>query len=190
MFNAAIAEGKATAKDLKGFGHTYDTKAFSKFYTENKNKFKANDVGGASPASADRVTVNGKEVDKNSLKAEATGNTVLKDGVVTVGNNPSQSANSMTGSVQDAGGEPGRSGSIHSHPTAGVMTVTLYSGFSAQQKIIYGGAPSPGDHSEHQRSYEQAGSPSGQHVRSVMVDEKYIYLYNSGSTNTIKIPRL
>ncbi|HYC40316.1 MAG TPA: RHS repeat-associated core domain-containing protein, partial [Chitinophagaceae bacterium] len=189
-FNAAIADGKATTDELKGFGITYDTKAFSKFYTDNKSKFKANTVGGNDIASADKVMVNGKTVDKNSLKAEATGNTVLKDGVVTVGNNPAQSANSMTGSVQDAGDEPGRSGSIHLHPTHTKMEVTLQYGFSIKGVTIYGGAPSPGDHTEHQRGYEQAGSPSGQHVRSVMVDAKYIYLYNSSANQTIKIPRL
>jgi hypothetical protein len=189
-FNEAVAGGKATTKSLSGFGTTYDTKAFSKFYTDNKDKFKANTVGGESIVNADKVSVNGKTVDKNSLKAEATGNTVLKDGVVTVGNNPAQSANSMTGSVQDAGDEPGRSGSIHLHPTAGKMEVTLQSGFQVKGVTIRGGAPSPGDHAEHQRGFEQAGSPSGQHVRSVMVDSKYIYIYNSSANQTIKIPRL
>lgn len=58
-------------------------------------------------AGADKVSINGNEVSKNSLKAEATDNTVLKDGVITVGSNPAQSANNMTQSVQDTGAEPG-----------------------------------------------------------------------------------
>ncbi|OJW35494.1 MAG: hypothetical protein BGO54_04080 [Sphingobacteriales bacterium 46-32] len=121
-FNEAIADEKATVDELKGFSLTYDTKAFSKFYADNKNKFKANKVGNLSIANTTDVAVDGKAVDKNSLKAEATSNTVLKDGFVTVGNNPAKSANSMTGSVQDADDEPNRTGSKHLHPTAVDMT--------------------------------------------------------------------
>jgi hypothetical protein len=189
-FDAAVKKGDATIESLKGYGNTYDTKAFSKFYTDNKDKFQATTVGkGVSLTNADKVSVDGKTVDKNSLKAEATGNTVLKDGVVTVGNNPAQSANSMTGSVQDAGDEPGRSGSIHLHPTATNIKVQVEKGFSINVVNVQGGAPSPGDHTQHQREFTNAGSPGGQFPRSVMVDQKYIYLYNSSPNQTIKIPR-
>ena len=123
----------------------------------------------------------------------ATGNTVLKDGVVTIGNNPAQSANSMTGSVQNAGDEPGRVGSIHLHPTAGIMKVQKEVGAAIDGRTIYGGAPSGGpgnprgDYEEHTRAYQAGEAKNG--VRSIMVDEKNIDLYNSGSTNTIIIPR-
>lgn len=188
-FNDATKDG-ATVKELKGLVTTYDTKAFSKFYTDNKSKFKANKVGDIDLTSEyiSKVTVNGKKVDKNSLKAEATGNTVLKDGVVTVGNNPAKSANSMSTSVQDAGDEPGRVGSIHLHMTAAAKTtVEAEYRYGAIKGVnLYGGSPSPGDHTEHSRSSKQSGSQ----VRSVMVDDKYIYIYNSNADQTIKIPRL
>jgi RHS repeat-associated protein len=175
-------------KAMQGTGITYDTKSISKFYSDNKSKFQANSVGGESLASAVRVKVNGQAVDKNSLKAEATGNTVLNDGIVTVGTNPTKSANSMTGSVQDAGPEPNRSGSIHLHPTHTKMDVSWYDGITIRGVTIYGGSPSPGDHSEHARSVKMGDTNNG--VRSIVVDSKYIYLYNSSSNQTITIPRL
>lgn len=133
--------------------------------------------------------VNGNEVNKNSLKAEATGNTVEREGVVTVGNNPAQSANSMTGSVQDAGYESGVKNSIHLHPTATNMSIQVDKGPLSDVISITGGRPSPGDRAEHQRRFEQAGSPTGRMVRSIMVDAKNVYLYNSSPNQTIVIPR-
>lgn len=186
-FNAAIKDGKATMESLKGHGLTYDTKAISKFYTENKNKFEATTAGGYSLANADKVELDGKKVAKNSLKAEAVVNTVLVDGVVTIGKNPAATAGSMTGSPQDAGDEPNRTGSAHLHPTAKTMNVNVYEGFTVANVTVTGGSPSPTDHNEHQRSFEQGGTKNG--ARSIAVDAKYIYLYNSGATNTIKIPR-
>ncbi|GGH65829.1 RHS repeat-associated protein [Filimonas zeae] len=160
-FDAKIKSGGATVEDLKGFGYTYDTKAFSKFYTDNETKFQATSVGGVSLTGADKVLVDGKVTDKNSLYSEATGNTVLKDGVVTVGENPAKSAYSMTGSVSDAGDEPGAVGAVHLHPTSGTMMVQIERGASIYQREIIGGRPSPGDYDEHQRKFEQAGSPAG-----------------------------
>jgi RHS repeat-associated protein len=187
-FNNAVKGGKATIDGLKGFGITYDTKAFSKFHNDNKNKFTATTVGGAPITETSKVTVDGKKVDNKSLKAEAMGNTVLKDGVLTIGNNPAVSSGSMTSSPQNAGDEPGRAGGIHLHPTERDMRVQIdYSGGGTVVKNIYGGSPSPGDYSEHTRAFQQGEAKDG--VRSVMVDEKYIYLYNSSPNQTIKIPR-
>src|SRR5207237_477167 len=116
-FNAAVNGGNANIESLKGYGNAYDTKAFSKFYTGNKNKFTS--VGGASITNYSKVTVDGMSVADNSLKVEAGGNTVLKDGVVTVGNNPATSTGSMAGSdSRGSGDEPGRAGGIHLHPTS------------------------------------------------------------------------
>jgi hypothetical protein len=145
-------------------------------------------------ANAQRVKVDGKDVDKNNINAEATGNTILKDGIVMLGKNPAKSANLVNGSVQDAGDEPGRTGSIHLHPTHKDMKISLYNGQSWADFNIHGGRPSggpgerSGDYEEHARSQQAGQTTNG--VRSVMVDEKFIYLYNSNSNQTIKIPRL
>lgn len=180
-FNEAIKDG-ATVKDLKGLGTTYDTKAFSKFFADNGKKFKANYVGSASLEGAKSVKVNGKAVDPNNLKAEATANLVLKDGTVTVGTNPATTNNSMTGADPDKpGNEPGKVGNIHTHPTAGEMSVQIDK-IATTVVDIHGGAPSQGDYSEYGRS----GNGS---VRFVIVDQKYIYLYNGNADQTIKIPR-
>jgi RHS repeat-associated protein len=181
-FNEAIKDG-ATVKELKGLGTTYDTKSFSKFFADNGKKFKANYVGTTSLNGAKSVKVNGKTVDPNNLKAEATGNLVLKDGTVTVGANPATSSNSMTGADPDEpGDEAGKVGNIHTHPTAGEMSVQVDRGFVTTVTNIHGGAPSQGDYSEYGRS----GNGS---ERFVIVDAKYIYLYNGNADQTIKIPR-
>lgn len=44
-FNAAVKSGNSTIASLKGYGITYDTKSFSKWYTDNKGKFAATSVG-------------------------------------------------------------------------------------------------------------------------------------------------
>lgn len=146
------------------------------------------------------ITVDGKAVGKNSLKAEATVNTVLKDGVVSIGNNPAVSSNNMTSSPQDAGDEPNRAGSAHFHTvdkeTAVDVTTKVMNGFSSKIYTINGGHPSgipgegSGDYQEHQRSFEaNPYRQSGNNVRSIMVDEKNIYLYNSSPNQTIVVPR-
>lgn len=181
-FNKAIKDG-AMVKELKGLGTTYDTKAFSKFFTVNGKKFKANYIGNTSLEGAKSVMVNGKKVDPNSLKAEATANLVLKDGTVTVGVNPATTNNSMTGADPDKpGNEAGKVGNIHTQPTAGEMSVQIDKVIVTTVVNIHGGAPSPGDHSEYRRS----GNGS---ERFVMVDAKYIYIYNGNADQTIKIPR-
>ena len=92
----------------------------------------------------------------------------------------------MTGSVQNAGDEPNRAGSAHLHPTAEEMKVEIQNGALQPTVYIHGGAAAK-DYKEHQRAYENGEAKNG--VRSIMVDSKNIYLYNSGSTNTIVIPR-
>jgi hypothetical protein len=176
-FNAA-----AYAEGLRGVGTTYDVQAFSDFYNKNGSAFTATNVGGVSVENAS-VEVNGKSVDPNSLKAEAAGNLVLKGGVVTVGNNPATTTNSMTRSDPDKPGyESGKVGGIHTHPVPGARTVRIDSRSGVTTIIpISGGRPSPGDHSEYTRS--------GQGYRFVMVDKKNVYLFNSDASQTITIPR-
>ena len=176
---------KSSLKSLQSLGTTYDTKSFSKFFDENSKKFKADFVGKTPLKYAESVKVDGKTVDKNSLKAEAMANTVLKDGVVTVGSNPATSNGSMTGADPDKpGNEPGKTGNIHLHPTDRTMTVDIVTNGLGRQisaYTIYGGSPSTSDHTEYKRS--------GQGTRFVMVDASNIYLYNADSGQTIKIPR-
>lgn len=196
-FNATVAKGGATIESLKGFGKTYDTKSINQSYNENKNKFTANAIGNdAIPAGAG-ITVNGKSV--SSLKAEATVNTVLNDGVVSIGKNPAVTSNNMTTSPQDAGSEPGRSGSAHFHTAASETQVEVTTSKQLGISTVYdvhGGHPSgipgepSGDYQEHQRSFEaNASREPGNNTRSIMVDDKNIYLYNSSPNQTIVIPR-
>jgi hypothetical protein len=121
-------------------------------------------------------------VDNNSLKAEVSGNTVLKDGTVSVGNSPAVSNGSMTG-APSAGPpdglaeEPNRSGHIHLHPASGPMKVRIENSQGVGVVDITGGKPSPGDVEQHQRDYQNHQAKNG--VRSIAVDSKNIYLYNS-----------
>ncbi|MBZ5856418.1 RHS repeat-associated core domain-containing protein [Flavihumibacter profundi] len=192
-FNEAVKSGNATIESLSGYGNTYDTKSISKFYTDNKDKFTATSIGDQTTITSNsQVTVDGKAVASNSLKAEAVGNTVLNDGVVSIGNNPATSNGSVTGAdSRGPGDEPGRAGSIHLHPTDRNMTVEVTNQvgtFSTTSVTkISGGAPSGGDYREHQRAFENGETKGG--VRSIMVDAKNIYLYNSSPNQTIKIPR-
>jgi RHS repeat-associated protein len=194
-FNAAVKSGNATIESLKGFGNTYDTKSINKFYTDNKSKFSAKTIGDdAIPANAS-MTVDGKSV--KSLKAEGTVNTVLKDGVVSIGNNPAVTSNNMTKSPDDAGGEPGRAGSAHLHPVADETRVDVSTGGGAITSYqIHGGHPSgipgeaSGDYQQHESSFQaNPNRQPGNNVRSIMVDSKNIYLYNSSPNQTIVIPR-
>jgi len=191
-FNSAIKGGNATIDGLKGLGNTYDTKSVSKFYTDNKDKFTAKyyEAGnGETRTITDntKIKVDGASIANGNLKSEATANTVLNDGVVSIGNNPAKSANMVTGSVQDAGDEPGRVGSAHLHPASGEKTVEFNNGGEITTDNIHGGAPSPGDYQEHQKSYERGDATNG--VRSIAVDSKNIYLYNSSQNQTITVPR-
>ena len=70
-----------------------------------------------------------------------------------------------------------------------VVDVTTQTVGSASSDIttIYGGAPSAGDISEHTRAFQQGVAKDG--VRSIMVDNSSIQLYNSSANQTIKIPR-
>lgn len=193
-FIKAVKGGDATIESLKGFGTTYDTKSINKFYTDNKSKFTAKTIGSDVIPAGASITVDGKSV--KSLNAEATANTVLKDGVVSIGNNPAVTANNMTGSPQDAGDEPGRVGSAHLHPVAKETTVDVTTGGVIQASKTYhihGGHPSgipgegSGDYQEHTRAYNAGDAKNG--VRSIMVDANNIYLYNSSPNQTIVIPR-
>jgi len=196
-FNTATAAGGATIESLKGFGITYDTKSISKFYVDNKGKFTANKIGDDAIKPGSSVSIDGKPVAQSSLKAEATANTVLKDGVVSIGNNPPVTANNMTGSPSNAGEEPGRVGSAHIHPVSQETTIDVSSsvGSFSQSSVysIHGGHPSgipgepAGDYQEHTRAFQTKQATDG--VRSIMVDSKNIYLYNSSPNQTITIPR-
>ncbi|MBL0335900.1 MAG: hypothetical protein IPP73_11550 [Chitinophagaceae bacterium] len=194
IFNTAVAKGDATIESLKGYGITYDTKSVSKFYIENKSKFKANMIGDDAIPENASIKIDGKSV--KSLKAEATVNTVLDEGVVSIGNNPAVTSNNFTESPQDAGNETGRAGSAHLHQADHETTVDITTGSAYKSSITYkihGGHPSgipgegKGDYQEHTRSFQHGQSTNG--VRSIMVDEKNIYLYNSSPNQTIVIPR-
>ena len=135
-----------------------------------------------------KVKVDGKAVANTSSKAEAEGNTVLKNGVVAIGNNPATSSHSMTGTdTTGLGDEPGRTGGIYLHPTDKDMNVQIETGFSVKDVNIHGGSPSPGDYTDHDRAVEMGEAKNG--VISIMVDAKNIYLYNSNPSQTITIPR-
>jgi hypothetical protein len=110
-------------------------------------------------------------------------NTVLKDGVVSIGVNPAKSAYTVTGSVQDAGDEPGRVGSAHLHPAAGEKTVEFNYFGESVKNYIHGGSPSREDYAEHTRAYKMGTAKNG--VRSIAVDEKNIYLWASLKTHNI-----
>ncbi len=198
-FKSAVSNGGATIESLKGLGITYDTKSISKFYTDNKDKFQATSIGEYPITENSKVTVDGKSVSPSSLKAEAVGNTVLKDGVVSVGNNPATSTGSMNSSDPDGpGDEPGKTGDIHLHPTDKTETIEMTTqvnatSSSSSRSVLYGGHPSglpgegKGDYQEHQQEFETGKVKNG--VRSIMVDAESIYLYNSSPNQTIKIPR-
>ena len=94
----------------------------------------------------------------------------------------------MTGSdSRTAGDEPGRVGGIHLHPTAGNEHLQIDNGLQVSSVDIRGGTPSPTDYDEHTRAFQNHETSNG--VRFVMGDSKYIYLYNSSSNQTIKVPR-
>jgi len=195
-FSSAVAKGDATIESLKGFGITYDTKSVSQFFTDNKSKFIAKTIGdNAIPENAS-IKVNGQSVARNSLKAEATANTVLNDGTVTIGSNAAVTAYSMNSSPQDAGDEPNRVGSAHLHPVATETTIEVIKGGFLNASSFYslhGGHPSggagerTGDYQEHTRAFQMGDAKNG--VRSIVVDAKNIYLYNSSPNQTITIPR-
>ncbi|GAB2839370.1 DUF6443 domain-containing protein [Ferruginibacter profundus] len=195
-FNAALAKGGATIESLKGFGITYDTKSISKFYINNRNKFAAKKIGNDVIPETTGITLNRKSIARNSLKAEAVVNTVLKDGVVSIGNNPAVSINNMTGAPQDAGNEPNRVGSAHLHPVAETSSLTIPTGNPLKPWAFYtinGGHPSgmpgeaSGDYQDHQRAVDAGQAKDG--VRSIVVDSQNIYLYNSDYKQTISVPR-
>jgi RHS repeat-associated protein len=192
-FIGAVKGGNTTIGGLKGFGITYDTKSINKFYTDNKDKYTAKAIGPDVIPEKAKIAVNGNEVPRNSLKAEVTANTVLNDGVVSVGKN-TVTTNNLTGSPQDAGAEPGRVGSAHIHPVAKETTVDVTTGMGASSiYTIHGGHPSgipgeaSGDYQEHTRAFQTGQVSNG--VRSIVVDAKNIYLYNSSPNQTIVIPR-
>jgi len=181
-FNKAHTGSKTSVKSLQKLGTTYNTKAFSDFFDKNSKAFKADYIGSTNLKNATSVEVDGKTIDKNNLRAEATANTVLKDGVVTVGNNPATSNNSMTGADPDKpGNEPNKTGNIHLHPTEKTTTVQVDTQYGATVFTIYGGTPSSADYTEYDRS--------GNGSMYVMVDAKFIYLYNGSPSQTIKVPR-
>jgi RHS repeat-associated protein len=196
-FRKARASGNATIESLKGLGITYDTKSISKSYTENKNKFTANYIGETPIPQNASISVNGKSVERNDLKAEATVNTVLNGGVVSIGINPAVTTNNMTSSATDAGDEPNRVGSAHLHQTDKTtvvdITTTSVGAMEGSVTTIKGGKPSggpgekEGDYEQHTRAFQQGDARNG--VRSIVVDESSIYLYNSSPNQTIKIPR-
>jgi RHS repeat-associated protein len=180
-FNEAIAGGKSTIADLNKLGTVYDTKAFSKFYDQFKNA-PATTINHDKISDLKSVTINGKLANPSDFKSETEVNLVLKDGMVTVGNDkPYSSGDMLTGGhLEDVGQESGKVGIIHTHITAGELSIeTTRNGLQFTTYAVHGGSPSPDD-------YQQA---SGQQYRQVAADSKYIYIYNSSSSETIKVPR-
>jgi RHS repeat-associated protein len=167
-------------KAMQAVGTTYDTKSFSKFYSDNKSKYKAKFVKNDNIENASKIKVDGKPV--NALYSEVTANTVLVNGVVTVGKNKPTTNYSLSGADPDKpGNEPNRSGNIHLHPYDRVVEIAYFVLPFWGGGTITGGKPSPGDHNEYDRS--------GKGTRFVVVDASNIILYNGNSNQTITIPR-
>lgn len=91
-----------------------------------------------------------------------------------------------------------RAGSAHLHPVAKETQVDIATVNRTSSTIynIHGGHPSgipgegAGDYQEHERSFQaNSNRRPGNNVRSIMVDSKNIYLYNSSPNQTIVIPR-
>lgn len=129
------------------------------------------------------IKVNGKTIKNDDLKAEATVNGVYHDGVISIGKNDPKSANMITGSVPDAGVEPDQATVAHLHPVAGNESVQI----NTTNINLKGGSPSPTDYNEHTRAWKHSERTHG--ARSIMVDQKNIYLYNSSPNQTIVVPR-
>lgn len=116
---------------------------------------------------------------------------MLKDGVVSIGKNEPVTTFNLLGSKPDAGDESGRVGSAHIHPFA--KATNLEVGVQDVYEIL-GGHPSgipgeaSGDYQEHTRAFQAGQISNG--VRSIVVDAKNIYFYNSSPDQTIVIPRL
>jgi len=177
-FNKTIALYKPSVNGLQKMGITYDTKSLSKFFDFNGHKFNANTVDGHMITS--KMQINGKLVKDGKLYAEAVGNLVLKDGVVTTGKNQVKSDNEFTASTPGAvGNEPNKVGSIHTHPTD--KTIQIYNDYG-HGGSAEGGKPSPEDHTYYRQNDKG--------VRHVAVDSKNIYIYNGNSSQTITIPKL
>ena len=184
-FNAAVAGGKSTVGDLNKLGTVYNTKSFANFFAKNNN-IKATTVDGTPVSKMSNLLVNGKAAITSSLHSEVVGNLVLKDGVISLGSNiPVPTGDMLGGDPDKAGNEPGKVAGIHLHPTATTETVQFdvnHGPFTQTSVItIYGGSPSAAD-------YQEAGRVN-QGYRQVAVDSKYIYIYNTNSTETIKVPR-
>lgn len=178
------AKGFVTIHDADGSKTTYDINAISTFFVESQKTFKADYIGDVAIGGKD-ILLNGKRAKPHDLPAEAVANLVLKNGIITIGNNPPTSNYSMLNADPDKpGDEPGRVGHVHTHPAASDVTVQLDSRgtFSTTALFnIHGGRPSPGDHGEYDRS--------GKGLRFVVVDEKNIYFYNGNADQTLKVER-
>jgi hypothetical protein len=186
LFIGAAVIGKSSVKELQSFGLTYDTKAISKFYSDNKNKYTATSASGTTIGPNTIVSVNGSKVNNTSLKAEVQGNMVLRDNILTTGNQTPVTSHSLTGSPQAPGNEAGFAGGIHLHPFAGNAELTIQNGPAIKFVTITGGAPSSADFDEHRRSLSNGETKPG--VWSVIVDSKNIILYQGG-TQPITIKR-
>ena len=184
-FNAAVAGGKSTIGSLNKLGTVYDAKSFSDFYAKNHNA-KATNIDGIPLNKISNLKIDGKPASTSMLHSEVVGNLVLKNGIVTLGNNAPVPLGDVTGGDPDrSGDEFGKVAGIHTHPTSTTQTIDfdVKAGpfISGHLFTLYGGTPSSAD-------YSNAGRIATEY-RQVLVDSKYIYLYNSDAKETIKIPR-
>lgn len=188
-----IKEGLVTIQEGTDSSVTYDLYAISRFFIESRNT-KATKVYTEdseiklSEYDVYRLNDEGQRRKSGSLHAEVTANLVLVNGIVTIGKNTPATKHAMNASDPDLQGrEPGWVGHIHTHPYHNNVRLDLelknHSGpfYNSTILHIYGGKPSPGDHSEFYRV--------GKAVRLVMVDEKGISFYNGSSDKTVRIDR-
>jgi RHS repeat-associated protein len=180
-FGAAHAKGKGTVAGLQGMGITYDTKSVNKFYNENKTKYQAKFIKDQNIEKATNIQVNNKPVDK--LYAEVTVNTVLNNGVVSIGKNAPTTNYSMTGADPDKpGNESNKTGNAHLHPFDNTSTIHYLLGPGSGGGTFEGGKPSDTDHDNYNRS--------NQGTRFIVVDKSNIILYNGNPEQNIVIPRI
>jgi hypothetical protein len=128
------------------------------------------------------------------LKSEVTTNTVLNGGVVSMGKNEPKITYNLLSSWPVVDYEPGKTGTAHLHPFYKTVHLIITDNNGVVTFDPKGGHPSgipsdgkPGDIQEH-RTQDRFGQVLNG-VRSIMVDEKNIYLYNGNADQIITIPR-
>ena len=181
---SGVTNNVAVDNSLKSYGDLYDLKSFTKFYDDN-SKNRATSIDGTSLKGATDFKIDGKAANPSKVKSEVLANLILKNGIVTLGINKPYVFGDATGGDADASGdEPGKVSNIHLHPYSTTVKIDFWVGTQIKQGhyfTIYGGLPSPGDHSQ--------ASSRDKGYRFVMVDNKNVVLYNGDASQNIIIKR-